>query len=128
MLVSFFTVLFSTYFPILFASAQLDIPIVSTRNFFNPNTGEMIKNNILPFALTLLNTNHCPGKIGIFIHGWWAADANATEQTERVFLSLQRSGYTIPIIGLSCPSHTDWNTSKNIANKNGPLLAEFIIV
>jgi hypothetical protein len=119
-------VIASLTFPLPLIYAQTDIPIVSTRNFFNVNTGERIPGINLPPALSILNSNACPGELGFYLHGWWASPEEAIEQTERVFLSLQKSDYDIPILGFSWNSHTGWDTSKKIANGNGPLLADFI--
>ena len=107
-------------------SALTDTPITSTRNFFNVKTGERIENNSLPVLLSLLNSNNCPGELGIYVHGWWTDEDEAIEQTERVLLSLQKSGYRIPIIGFSWDSHTEWDIAKAIANKNGLLLTDLI--
>jgi esterase/lipase superfamily enzyme len=55
-----------------------------------------------------------------------------------VFLSLQKEGYNIPVIGFSWDSDTafsltnvaisqrGWDIAKLIANENGPILAKFI--
>ena len=85
-----------------------------------------------------MNINNCPGELGIYVHGVWATEENANEQTERVSLSLDKAGYDIPLIGFSWDSNTSfsidniilsqygWNLAKYIANSNGPLLAKFI--
>lgn len=109
------------------ALAQTTYPLIaSTRNFFDINTGERIAEGNLSSALTILNSSNCPGELGIYIHGWAADEGHAIEQTERVFLSLQKSDYDIPLIGLSWDSDIGWNNAKRIANENGHLLADFI--
>ena len=109
------------------ALAQTTYPfIASTRNFFDINTGERIQVGNLPSALSILKTSNCPGELAIYIHGWGADEADAMEQTDRVFLSLQRSGYNIPLIGFIWNSDIDWNKAKKIVNENGDLLADFI--
>ena len=113
--------------------------IASTRNFFDVDTGNMIEGTDLPSALSILNVNNiCPGELGIYVHGIWATEEDAEEQTERVFLSLLNSGYNIDLIGFSWDSDTPfslddinasqygWKIAKNIANENGRLLAKFI--
>jgi Alpha/beta hydrolase of unknown function (DUF900) len=107
------------------ALAQTTYPfIASTRNFFDTNTGGMVQD--LPPALSILGTSSCPTELGIYVHGWAAKEEDAIEQTERVFLSLQRSGYNISIIGFSWDSDIEWDAAKKMANENGYLLAGFI--
>jgi hypothetical protein len=43
--------------------------IVSTRGFFNLNSGDMIQENELPSVLSILNINNCPGEVAIYVHG-----------------------------------------------------------
>jgi esterase/lipase superfamily enzyme len=43
-----------------------------------------------------------------------------------VFLSSQRSGYNISIIGFSWDSDIEWDAAKKMANENEYLLAGFI--
>jgi hypothetical protein len=50
-----------------------------------------------PSALSILNRNNCLGELAIYVHCVWADKQEAVEQTDRVFLSLQNSGYNIPI-------------------------------
>jgi hypothetical protein len=40
-------------------------------------------------ALSILNTE-CPGELAIYIHGVWATNKTADEQTQRLFLSLRK--------------------------------------
>src|SRR5215211_6186107 len=117
--------------------------MVSTRDVFDTKTGNELQDSNTAFedvpTLLGLNANNCPGELAIYIHGVWATPEAAKEQTERVFLSLQNLQYNIPIIGYSWNSDTafsledpslsnkGWNTAKLIANKNGPLLAKFIV-
>jgi Alpha/beta hydrolase of unknown function (DUF900) len=117
--------------------------ITSTRNFFNTDTGDFIENieTSLPNASSLLrlDTNECPNEIAIYVHGVWATKEIAKEQTERIDLSLNNLNSHIPLIGFSWDSDTPfslvdpstsqqgWDTAKIIANKNGPILAQFII-
>jgi hypothetical protein len=117
--------------------------IVSTRDVIDNKTGNALKDLNTAFedvpTLLGLNANNCPGELAIYIHGVWATPEAAKEQTQRVFLSLQHLKNKIPVIGYSWNSDTafslddedlskkGWNIAKLIANKNGPLLAKFIL-
>ena len=117
--------------------------MVSTRDVFNINTGMELQNISTIFndvsSLLGLTENNCPGELVIYVHGVWASEDDAFEQTERVFLSLQDRGYTFPVVGYSWDSDTvfalgndnlskkGWDIAKMIANKNGPLLSKFIL-
>jgi hypothetical protein len=124
------------------AQAQTSPLITSSRSFFDISSGDTVRdiNTSLPNASSILNLdmNACPIEIAIYIHGVWASKEVADEQTKRVALSLNSLNYTIPVIGFSWDSNTPfslenprvsqkgWQTAKIIANKNGPLLAQFI--
>lgn len=124
------------------ALSQISPLIASTRNAFDTNTGQSENIPIIfdDFSPLLdMTGNNCPGEIVIYVHGIWASEDDAIEQTERVFLSLQESSYTYPVIGYSWDSDTKfvlndedlskqgWEVAKKIANGNGPLLAKFIL-
>jgi len=66
--------------------------IASTRDFYDVNTGNEKQIRDLPSVLRILNINSCPGELAIYVHGIWATEEEAREQTERVFLSLRNSG------------------------------------
>jgi hypothetical protein len=112
--------------------------VESTRGSFDLKSGNVTHQPTIPSALTILNSN-CPGELALYIHGVWATDDMAEEQTQRVYLSLKNEGYQIPLIGFSWDSNTafslndvnlsiqGWNIAKKIANNNGPLLAKFIL-
>ena len=112
--------------------------IESTRGSFDLRSGNIIRQPTIHSALTILNTD-CPGELAIYIHGVWATNETAEEQTQRVSLSLKNEGYQIPLIGFSWDSNTafsiddinlskhGWDIAKKIANKNGPLLAKFVL-
>ena len=64
------------------------------------------------------------------MHGWGASQANATEQTKRVKMSLNNDSYYMPVIGFSWDSNVPqggWTVSTIIAKQNGPKLAQFIL-
>ena len=99
----------------------------------------MIHQASLPSALSILNINGCPGELAIYVHGVWAGEQQAEEQAGRVSLSLENSGYRIPVIGFSWDSDTafspydetisqhGWNVAKKIANENLVTLLNFVL-
>jgi hypothetical protein len=112
--------------------------IESTRGSFDLRSGNIIRQPTIHSALSILNSD-CPGELAIYVHGVWATNETAEEQTQRTYLSLKKEGYQIPLIGFSWDSNTafslddvnlskhGWDIAKKIANKNGPLLAKFIL-
>jgi hypothetical protein len=122
--------------------AQVSPLVTSSRGFFDIRSGDTLQdiNTSLPNASSILNLDitECPNETAIYVHGVWASEEVAKEQTERVALSLNSLNYNIPVIGFSWDSNTPfslenhsvsqkgWMTAKIIANKNGPLLAQFI--
>ena len=120
------------------AHAQLYPFIASSRGSFDVSNGNDTQQVELPSVLSILDRNDCPGELAIYVHGIWANDSQAEEQTDRVSLSLQDSGYSIPLIGFSWDSNTafsldnvtlsyhGWMIAKKIANENGPILGKFI--
>lgn len=86
--------------------AQTYPVIASTRESFNLDSGVMVHQANLPSAITILQNNECPGVLAIYVHGVWATEAEAEEQTQRVFLSLAKNGYHVPVIGYSWDSDT----------------------
>jgi pimeloyl-ACP methyl ester carboxylesterase len=69
----------------------------------------------------------CPHELVIFVHGWGNNDSLAKERLDRVKLSLEKSNYSYPLVGLSWYSNTLWEPAKIIAKENGPMLAHFIL-
>ena len=88
------------------AHAQLYPFIASTRGSFDTSNGNETQQVELPSVLSILNINDCPGELAIYVHGIWANDLQAEEQSDRVSLSLNASGYSIPLIGFSWDSNT----------------------
>ncbi|MGN6559500.1 MAG: alpha/beta hydrolase [Candidatus Nitrosocosmicus sp.] len=125
------------------AFAQITYPFMaSSRGSFNTSDGSFIQQINPQTALSILDKfNTCPPghQLAIYVHGIWANENQAMEQTQRVFLSLQKSGYDIPLIGFSWDSNTPlslsdlsiskkgWNMAKDIANYNGQILGKFIV-
>ncbi|HXW12254.1 MAG TPA: DUF726 domain-containing protein [Nitrososphaeraceae archaeon] len=68
-----------------------------------------------------------------YLYSWsWTDEQAANEQLNRTAMSLMSNNYTIPLIGFSWDSNTPvnregWVTAKDIAEKNGPKLAQFIL-
>ena len=120
------------------AHAQLYPFIASTRGSFDTTNGNETQQVELPSVLSILDTKDCPGELAIYVHGIWASDLQAEEQSDRVSLSVRDSGYDIPLIGFSWDSNTafsldnatlsyhGWMIAKKIANENGPILGKFI--
>lgn len=112
-----------------------------SRGSFNTADGRFHQVNPPPALSILDNSNNCPPghQLAIYVHGIRANKNQAIEQIQRVLLSLQKSGYNIPLIGFSWDSDTPfslddpiltyngWNMAKKIANENGPILGKFII-
>ena len=109
---------------------------VSTRGHFNTLTGqENAVHTPPPTAADVLGQldQTCPGEIAIYVHGVWSNEQGAMEQVERVDISLRQRGnnYDVPVVGFSWDSDTrvnpgGFNIAKEIANKNGELLADLI--
>jgi pimeloyl-ACP methyl ester carboxylesterase len=95
-------------------------PIVSTRNHFNLETGQLssLKNmeDYNSFYVPGLNGNPCSdnNELAVYIHGVWTGQIAVKEQ-----------------LGFSWDSNTvtnpsGWAIAKSIANQNGPKLAKFL--
>ena len=114
------------------------LPILSTRNQFNLETGQLtLSHNIdgyESYDVPGLNGNPCSNnnELSVYIHGVWTGQIAAKEQIDRTKLSLNANGYDIPVIGFSWDSNTTinpsgWNIAKSIAKQNGPKLAKFLL-
>ena len=113
------------------------VPIVSTRNHFNVETGQLssLKNieDYDSFYVPGLNGNPCSenNELAVYIHGVWTGQIAAKEQIDRTNLSLNSNEYSIPVVGFNWDSNTvinpsGWEIAKSIANQNGPKLAKFL--
>ena len=69
---------------------------------------------------------NCPSEVAIIVHGWGINENKAIERFDRVKMSLENNSYSIPIVGFSWGSDTEWSAAKSIAKWNGPKLADFI--
>lgn len=120
-------------------AASSVVPLVSTRNHFSLQDGHLIGGHA---ALDSAKSNIpglqrgtiCPPEIAMYIHGVWADPQQAVEQTSRTNISLNYDNYRIPIIGFTWDSNTaqdsqgqGWSVAKQIADKNGPKLANFLL-
>ncbi len=131
-----FTLSLSLMFTIESTLGQFqDLPTISTRNHFDVLTGKAIIPNS---TYSLVDNNGevigCPPEIVVYVHGVWVGD-NSLEKPDEVFdrlkISLQSNRYQFPLVGYSWNSDTNvspegWNIAKQIAAKNGDLLAIFI--
>ena len=117
------------------------IPIVSTRDYFNKETGiSMSTHPYNPLDNEIVNSICMRNEVVIYVHGVWTneqnhsiyAIENAQEVFERLKMSLEDVGYNNPIIGFSWDSDTEispqgWKYAKLIAKENGPKLAQFLL-
>jgi hypothetical protein len=117
-------------------------PIVSTRNHFDLDTGELRSGQTSTGYVTSVNIpglqagTNCPSEIAIYIHGIWVGTnslENPGEIFDRVKKSIAANNYNIELIGFSwdsdtkiSPDGTGWLAAKLIAKENGPKLAQFI--
>ena len=115
-----------------------ELPIISTRNHFNLETGQLnLSHNMKDYDsydVPGSNGKSCSpnNEIAIYIHGVWTTQIAAKEQIDRTKLSLNANGYDIPVLGFSWDSNTaikssGWDIAKNIAHHNGPKLAKFLL-
>jgi hypothetical protein len=124
---------------------QFSDSILTRGHFDYRSTGQLIQgHNITDYTYSsdLANNNNskiskeftCPPEkeIAIYIHGAWTDEQAANEQFNRTAMSLINNNYTIPLIGFSWDSNTPvnkegWVIAKDIAEKNGPKLAQFVL-
>jgi pimeloyl-ACP methyl ester carboxylesterase len=125
------------------------LKIVSTRDHFGLSSGDLIFGHSATSydpPVSEVAPNCTPDReIVIYVHGWNADEQSALDQFDTVKASLDSLGYTQPIIGFSWDSNTiftgfnpfnwfdafdwtdDWQTAKEIAQKNGLKLGKFIL-
>jgi len=101
--------------------------IESTRGSFNLGSGNTIRQPTIHSALTILNTD-CPGELAIYIHGVWATNETAEEQTQRVSISIKKEGYQIPLIGFSWDSNTEFSIDDINLSKHGWDIAKKLLI
>ncbi len=122
-------------------SSQL---ILSTRHFFDPNTGSMTElghNHSAAVANFHLNPANCSDKLAVYVHGVWTEEQEAEEQYNRLRDSYQEALKAIdpsiqpmPVVLYSWDSNTPfdiegngWRMAKGIADNNGQFLANSIL-
>jgi Alpha/beta hydrolase of unknown function (DUF900) len=103
---------------------QPPLSIFSTR--INTSFDPIQLTQLINYTIAKFNGT-CPPEIAIYIHGFNRDQSGAGEEFNRVQMSLKHNNYTIPLIGFSWISNTDWEKAKNTAKANGPELAKFII-
>lgn len=125
------------------------LSIVSTRGDFWLSSGDLIfghsSTSYDPHIIEIAPTCIPDREIVIYVHGWNADEQDALDQFNIVQASLESLGYRQPIIGFSWDSDTiftgfnpfnwfdawdwrdDWQTAKEIAQKNGLKLAKLIL-
>lgn len=125
------------------------LTIVSTRDHFDRSSGNLLfglsPTSYYPSISEVAPSCTPNREIVIYVHGWDANRQDAIDQFNIVKASLQSLGYRQPIIGFSWDSNTiftgfnpfywfdawdwtdDWQTAKEIAQKNGLKLAKLIL-
>ena len=125
------------------------LSIVSTRGHFGLSSGNLFFGHSVtsydPTISEVAPTCTPNREIVIYVHGWNADEQDAIDQFNTVRASLQSVGYRQPIIGFSWDSNTiftgfnpfnwfdafdwtdDWQTGKEISQKNGLKLGKFIL-
>jgi hypothetical protein len=98
--------------------------IFSTRNVPSFNPTQIIQQ--VDYAITKFNLG-CPSEISIYIHGFNKDKDDAGEEFNRIQMSLKHNNYTMPLIGFSWNSKTEWDKAKVNAINSGVELAKFII-
>jgi hypothetical protein len=65
----------------------------------------------------------------ITVYGWLTATDETLDHSATVWMSLSNNGYDAPVVGFSYDSGTsttDWWPATDIAERNGPRLADFL--
>lgn len=73
-----------------------------------------------------------PEEVVVFAHGWLTDEIEADETFELVADSLAANGYDGPVVGYDWDANEvawidDWYPSEEIARRNGPKLASFLV-
>ena len=81
-------------------------------------------------AIPGFDTSGSPSEVVVAVHGWRTAKSDAPDHFATVSTSLSRNGYDAPVVGYSWDSDTsttDWWPATDIAERNGPKLAHFLL-
>jgi hypothetical protein len=116
---------------------------ISTRSYhyFSIKEGKKIQNDsqgaYTYYAKNLSiiqNRTMCPkqNETVIYIHGEWADEKSAIEQSNRIAMSIKANDYEIYVVGFTWNSNSaisidGWQTVKIAAQKSGLELAQFIL-
>jgi hypothetical protein len=71
-----------------------------------------------------------PDEVVVAVHGWRTEQSAAPDHFATVSASLSDNGYDAPVVGFSWDSDTsttDWWPATDIAERNGPKLAHFLV-
>jgi Alpha/beta hydrolase of unknown function (DUF900) len=115
---------------------------ISTRSYyyFTIKEGREIQNysqGAFAYAKNLpiaQNQTMCPkqNETVIYIHGEWADEKSAIEQSNRIAMSIKANNYELYLIGFTWDSNSaisrdGWQTAKIAAERSGLELAQFIL-
>src|SRR5688572_31562662 len=93
--------------------------VFSTRNVPDLNPQQIIKQ--VDYIITKFNAS-CPTDIAMYIHGFNRDKDEAGEEFNRIQTSFNLNNSTIPLIGFSWNSKTEWDKAKvNAINSGGEL-------
>ncbi|MFC6992042.1 alpha/beta hydrolase [Haladaptatus sp. GCM10025707] len=124
------------------ASAATYVPVVSTRGHFdddaNLTAGHTATDYDTDGTVPGIDTS-CVSDMTVFVHGWDKkgsdsdAEAAAEDKMEHADSQLDANGYWGTTIGYSWDNNKGgggdygWNESQDIAQQNGPKLAQFLL-
>jgi pimeloyl-ACP methyl ester carboxylesterase len=118
--------------------------ILSTRHFFDPNTGDKTPLGETHSAAVpnfQLDAANCPDEMALYVHGVWAGEQEALSQYNRLkdsykeaLKDVEPNIQPMPIVLYSWDSDTPidiagngWDIAKGIADHNGRYLANSIL-
>jgi hypothetical protein len=96
---------------------------ISTRDFPDFTSEQVVQ--LVDYTKGNFNGT-CPQEMAIYIHGYNRNQAEAGEEFNRIHASLNYDNYSIPLIGFSWASNTDWPQAQHNAKDSGIELAKFI--
>jgi Alpha/beta hydrolase of unknown function (DUF900) len=99
------------------------LTIVSTRDFHNFTSEQIVQ--LVDYTKENFN-GICPVEMAIYIHGFNRNQDEAGEEFNRIHTSLNYNNYSIPLVGFSWASNTDWPKAQHNAKDSGIELAKFI--
>jgi pimeloyl-ACP methyl ester carboxylesterase len=125
------------------AAADTYVPVVSTRGHFDDDGNHTAGHGWYDYdtegTVPGIDTS-CVGDTTVMVHGWWKkgdsseAEAAAEEKFEECDRELDGDGYWGEVVGYSWDNDVDsdagdygWSTAKEVADKNGYKLAQFLL-